>query len=174
MPVLIKSETKNPSAWRERLIVCGMFLIFSLLLFYTARDLEQEYRLYRHGIFTEGTALKSVSVRGGYDVAYKFNYNGITWQATSDAKEGWLYPVKFPAKIRVNFLADDPNISRLPDVRKPSLFWFNIFFFCFFCLAVFVSGLNILGEGYEILRLRKAKHKGTQPWHLPAYSRAWH
>ena len=144
MPILIKSEAKESPAWRERLICCGLFVIFSILLFYNARGLEQEYRLYRHGIFTEGTALRCVPVRGGYAVNYKFNYNDVTYQATSDAKEGWLNPVKFPTKIRVNFLADDPNISRVPDVREPSLLWFDIFFCLFACLAVFALGLIII------------------------------
>ncbi len=174
MPILIKSATKEPPVWRGRLIACGMFLISTMLLFYTARDLEQEYRLYQHGIYTEGTALRWARDKSGYDVYYKFNYNGVTYQAVSDAKESWLNSAKFPTTIRVHFLSRDPNISRLPDVRNYFYLWFNIGFCCFLCLAAFALGVTVIRECYEILKSRKAKRKGAQPWHLPAYPKAWH
>ena len=174
MPILIKSGTKEPPVWRERLISCGLFLIFSLLFFYTARDVEQEYRLYRNGIYTQGTALKCVPVKGGYDIDYEFNYKGFTYQTMSDAKESWLNSAKFPTPIRVHFLASDPNISRVPEVREYSLLWMNIFFCSFYGVAVFVLGASMIRECLQFVERRRARGRRGQPWHLPTHPRAWH
>ncbi|HTR41693.1 MAG TPA: hypothetical protein VMH87_08770 [Pseudomonadales bacterium] len=174
MPILIKSGSKTRPLWRECLIGCGLFLIFSVLLFYTARNLEQDYRIYRHGIFTNGTALKGYPIKGGYAVDYKFNYNRLTYQGTTDAKISWVSSAKFPTTIRVHFLASDPNISRVPEVRQYSLPWLEIFFCPFFCVAAFVSGAFTVGELLQTLERRKGDRKGSQPWHLPAYPKAWH
>jgi hypothetical protein len=174
MPILIRSKTKEAPLWQERLIFCGMFLISSLFFLYTAQDLEQEFRLNRHGIFTEGTALRGERMKEGYAVYYKFNYNGLTFQAMSDAKESWLNSTKFPTSIRVHFLASDPNISRVPEVREYSLLWLKILFCPFFGLGTFALGANIFQACCEILEARKAKRKGGQPWDLPTYPKAWH
>jgi hypothetical protein len=174
MPILLNSDLEKPAVRRTRLVAFCLFLIFSVLLFYTARDLEQEYRLYRHGIFVEGTASRSAPCKGGYVVYYEFSYNGISCHGMSDANEAWLRSTKLPTVIRVHFLANHPNISRLPDVREPSLLWFNIFFGCFFLLTELVLGAVVIKECHEILNQRKAKLKRAQPWHLPTYPKAWH
>lgn len=141
MPILIESKTKESPLWRQALICFGLFVVFSILFFNAAQDMEQEFQLYRHGIFTEGTALKGEPVRGGYSLFYEFNYNGSTYQGVSDVKESWLNSAKFPMTIRVHFLADDPNISRVPEARDDFLLWFNAFFCCFAFLAVVLLGV---------------------------------
>jgi hypothetical protein len=174
MPILLNSGLEKPAVWRGRLIVCGLFLIFSILLLCTGRDLEQEYRLYRHGIFVEGTALKSAPCKGGYIVYYDFSYNGNSYHGISNAKEAWVCSTKLPTTIRVHFLADHPNISRLPDVRESSLLWFDMFFCCFLLLVEPALGAAVVRECHEILKQRKAERTKAQPWHLPSYPKAWH
>src|ERR1700744_814523 len=117
MYIPIRRIFKKLPMRQECWICLGLFAIFSCLFFHTARDLEQEYRLYKYGASIQGAAFGCASTKSGWVVDYKFNYNGVAYQSSCDTKESWIDSVKFPTPIRIQFLESNPSISRTPDVR---------------------------------------------------------
>jgi hypothetical protein len=175
MAVSRRDRSKALPVWLTRVIACGLFFIFSAGFISLAHDLSEDYRLYRHGIFTQGMALRTEHHgKSGELAVYNFKYNQATYEGMSDMKSSWEGSQVLPAPVRVQFLASDPMVSRLPDVRDPILIWWEISFCGFYCVAMLFLGLVIILECRDYLEGRRARQAMKQPWQLPSFPKAWH
>jgi hypothetical protein len=165
--------TKEEPKWSAPLICGALFVIFVVLSVSSLSELHKQYRLHKDGIIALGMATAFEDRRSGHAVRYTFNAGSAVYEGVCPVKESWMEKTKLPAKIRVQFLREDPKVSQAPDAGE-ILIWSDVISGLFFLAGDFVLGAYVIATIGEVLGRRKSERMGMRAFDLPAYPKAWH